>query len=119
MYGPKVEDMPGPTAEAREIQFRQWAKRDSMYELWGQNQEPAPAAVAAKVEYDATVTELCELLGPNAHCAQVDSDLFSMFSDAHKDVYNFRPRHHVTLLEVRQWLDELPALIERLGDTYA
>jgi hypothetical protein len=58
----------------------------------------------ALAAYEETVTKLSALLGPDAHCAQVDNDLFSAFSDLWKDDYGSRPRHHVTVADVKEWL---------------
>ena len=62
--------------------------------------------VNANAEYDTTVTALRELLGPDAHCGEVDSDLYSAYSDLYKDRYNSRPRGHVTYEDVKAFVDD-------------
>lgn len=47
-------------------------------------------------DYEATVTKLVALLGEDAFCPYVDTELYSSYSDYYKEVLGFRPRHHVT-----------------------
>lgn len=61
---------------------------------------------AARAAYEETVQKLSSLLGPDAHCAQVDKDQFNTFSELWKDDFGFSPRHHVTIADVDQWLKE-------------
>ncbi len=39
------------------------------------------------------------------HCNEVDPELFGIFSDCFKDDNGFRPRFHVTLAEVKEYLE--------------
>lgn len=64
----------------------------------------APSVKAAQAAYDETVRQLDALLGPEAHCNRVDSDLWSTYSDAYKDTYGYRPRFHQTRAQVQCWL---------------
>jgi hypothetical protein len=61
--------------------------------------------VAANAKYDATVNALREMLGPDAHCAEVDCDLYGTYSDLYKDRCNFRPRGHITYEAVKAYVD--------------
>lgn len=56
-----------------------------------------PEYQAKKQAYEASVSRLEDLLGVEAHCSQVDMDLWSLYSDMYKDTHGFRPRGmHVT-----------------------
>lgn len=59
----------------------------------------------ANAQYDATVLDLVAELGPDAHCAEVDCDLFGFYSDCYKDRNGFRPRGHVTRKQVQEWME--------------
>lgn len=107
----KVEDMPGPTPEAQALQLKQWTTLDEFYaararQPFGQK-ENGPEATVAMEQYDATVVALVSMLGPDAHCSQVDSELWSTFSDVYKSHNSFRPRGYFTLTEVKDWLQRL------------
>lgn len=113
-----IDWMPGPTTQAKQLQLKQCQAREAMYDAWGEavlrrspeNRELAEGDaqyLAAKAAYDATVRELAELLGAQAHCNAVDCDLWSLFSDAYKDEAGFRPRSHFTRQEVLDWLERL------------
>lgn len=56
--------------------------------------------------YNETVKTLIQLLGENAHCNEVDCDLWGYFSDYYKDVNGFRPRHYMTRKDVETWITE-------------
>lgn len=110
--------MPGPTDAARALQLKQYIAADAMYEAWNNARakhnyandaavNSEPEYVAGKAAYEATVTELAALLGPDAHCNFVDCDLWSMFSDCYKDENGFRPRFHKTRQDVQAYFDRL------------
>lgn len=110
--------MPGPTDEARALQYKQYVACDAMYEVWNKvrakynyaNDAPVntdPEYVASKAAYEATVTELLALLGADAGCHLVDSDLWSAFSDCYKEESGFRPRFHQTRQDVEDYFDRL------------
>lgn len=64
----------------------------------------------ANAAYDAHAAKA----DPGWHCCVTDPDLWSMFSDLHKDAHGFRPRGgHWTAAEVRDDLDYLELLIEK------
>lgn len=84
-------------SEVKHIQERQRALIPLLY-----NEATAVEALHA---YDRMVEELEELLGPDAHANQVDPDLFSLFSDLWKDEYGSRPRHHITRIQARRWIN--------------
>ena len=105
--------MPGPTDEARLLQQKQCIAYDRMY--GAMNFEPkfvsssyAPKTEIAKAAYEETVAALVALLGEDAHCSQVDTDMFSAYSDFYKSDAGFRPRHHVTRADVKNYFDRLP-----------
>lgn len=108
-----LTDMPGPSDAARALQLAQYAAHDAMYDAWNEahakanfNYEAAnqDAAYRARVQdYEKTVADLEALLGPDAHCNEVDTDLWSSFSDCFKDEAGFRPRFHQTRLQVQQY----------------
>lgn len=112
--------MPGPTDEARALQLKQCELYDAMYDVLNavrqrigyeapfEQAAQDPSFVAAKAAYDASVVELQALLGENAHCNEVDTDLWSSFSDCYKSEHNFRPRgQHWTRAQVLKWFDDL------------
>lgn len=121
----KLEDMPGDTPEVKALQLQQYEAADAMYDTLGRlNQENREVPgwtyrsayehadyKAAFARYEATVKALQDILGEDAHCAQVDSDLWSTYSDIFKDRNGFRPRMHNTVAQVKEWLslDENPA----------
>jgi hypothetical protein len=110
---PKLDDFPGPTPEARAAQLRQGLARDAYYDSFHQdgvrNDWNHPSVVAARGNYEATVAELLTLLGPDADCHLVDTDLWSAFSDAHKDDVGFRPRSPRSRPAVLRWFENLKA----------
>lgn len=112
------QHMPGPSDEARALQYKQYQACDAMYDAWNKarakynyaNEAPVdsdPEYAASKAAYEATVNELVALLGPEAGCHLVDSDLWSSFSDCYKDEAGFRPRFHKTRQEVQNYFDRL------------
>jgi hypothetical protein len=64
-----------------------------------------PDVLALNAQYEATVAALREMLGPDAHCGEVDSGLYCLYSDLYKDRCNFRPRGHITYQQVRDYVD--------------
>lgn len=112
----KLSDFPGPTDQARELQSRQYDLLRAMYDAWNDAYAAQsvkdygaarqdPVYQQARAAYDASVSELTALLGEDAHCNNVDCDLFSLYSDLYKDDAGFRPRHHITRAQVQAWLD--------------
>jgi hypothetical protein len=103
-----IEHMPGPTAEAKALQLKQWELLTAFYDA--RNAQPdgmqgnGPEATAALAAYDRSVAELEALLGPEASVQAVDCELGSTFSDVYKSEYGFRPRGHFSLTYVRDWL---------------
>ncbi|KWT95542.1 MULTISPECIES: hypothetical protein [unclassified Variovorax] len=110
------EDFAGPTPEARDAQLRQYRARAAYYDsfaLEGVNNDwKHPTVVSARAAYEATVTELVGLLGEQADCRLVDTDLWSAFSDAHKDDVGFRPRTPRSRTAVLRWFENLKATAE-------
>lgn len=88
---------PGPP-EAIELQAQQSIALSMSYSLEGDD------LVWAQGIYAETVKKLTELLGEDAHCSQVDSEMFNSFSDIFKDETNSRPRFHVTRQDAEAWL---------------
>lgn len=100
--------MPGPTETAKQLQFQQICIRSAYYSALSAHSHDAnydaPDVVDLRNLYDGYVVALREELGPDAHCAQVDSDLWSQFSDWMKDESGFRPRGHYTYQDVQNRL---------------
>jgi len=118
----KVEDMLGPTDEARALQYKQYLAAKVRSEVWykawriardnrSRNIDQAvanhPAVIAANDAYEATAQALMRLLGEDAHCNFVDRDLWSSFSDCYKERSGFRPRFHQTRQQVQDYFDQL------------
>jgi hypothetical protein len=110
----RLDQMPGPTAQARALQLRQMTLLDQLYEalnaadrkLSPAERQALPAVVAANASYEATVTALVELLGDEAPCHQVDADLWTLFSDVYKDDVGCRPgAGYWTRSRAQDWLD--------------
>lgn len=109
--------MPGPTDEARKLQLKQYEACDAMYDAYNQVRADFPdqpydavskhPLVTEKSQaYNQLVEELEQLLGAEAHCCQVDCDLWSLFSDWHKSESGFRPRGmHFTRADVKRRLE--------------
>lgn len=113
-----VSDMPGPTDEARALQLKQYAVYDRIGTVWdtlasqlGRDNHEAirmyPEYLQVLADYDASVAELEALLGPDAHCNHVDSELWSLFSDCYKSEAGFRPRMHVTRAQAQAYFKTL------------
>lgn len=104
----KIDDMPGPSPEAKVLQHAQM----TAYNAWCTarnaariaNRETSTEAEMARKAYDETVVQLVALLGAEAQCHEVDSELFSEFSDFYKDVVGCRPRFPITRKEVQNWI---------------
>lgn len=104
----KMEQMPGPTPEAKAAQYRQLELLEAYYDAYNVDHDfTAPAVVEARAAYDKSVEVLVEMLGPDAQCGQVDAELIQSYSDAYKDTYNFRPRGYITRQEVLEWFEKL------------
>lgn len=121
-YSLKVEDMLGPTDEARELQYKQYlaskVRSEVGHKVWRiardnrtRNIDEAvashPAVIAANDAYEATAQALMRLLGEDAHCNFVDRDLWSSFSDCYKEQSGFRPRFCQTREQVQDYFDRL------------
>ena len=105
--------MPGPTDEARLLQQQQCIAYDRMYGAMNYESKPGtndygPKTEIAKAAYEETVSALVALLGEDAHCSEVDTDLFSAYSDFYKSDAGFRPRHHATRADVKNYFNKLP-----------
>lgn len=103
------EMMPGPDI-ARELQVKQWTALNAYYEAYnavtgGEATHEHPTVTAALNAYNQTVEALVALLGPDAHCNQVDCSTWSLFSDCHKDRAGFRPRTYYSLAQVNELLE--------------
>jgi len=104
----KMEQMPGPTPEAKAAQYRQLELLEAFYAAYNVNHDlTEPAVVEAREAYDESVKVLVEMLGPDAQCGQVDTELIQSYSDAYKGTYNFRPRGYITRPEVLEWFERL------------
>lgn len=105
----ELEYMPGPTPEAKALQLKQCNLRDAFYEARARQpdsvKDNGPEAKQALAAYEASVSELAALLGPDAPCYAVDTDLWSLFSDLHKDEVGVRPRNRYTVAEVKEWIE--------------
>lgn len=106
---------PGPSDEARRIQQRQtWAFEaicdiHCYSEIYASKADQEAALATANQAYEATVAELEALLGPNAHCAEVDMELFSSYSDCYKSENDFRPRGYITRAGAKDWFVAIAA----------
>lgn len=87
----------------RLMQEEQGVVRSAIYDAMARGDESARDEACKR--YEAIVAELEDHLGPNAHCADVDCDLYGFYSDCYKDRNGFRPRGFVTRKEVLEWLD--------------
>lgn len=99
----KVEDMPGPSDEAKALQRQQLIACEAMYDALNEVRAESPGIsyedaythpkyLEKKAAYEGTVTALQTLLGDQAHCNYVDSNLWSTFSDCFKSDNGIRPR---------------------------
>jgi hypothetical protein len=66
--------------------------------------EAGEALDAWRGDYATLVGIAKSVLGPEAHCNDVDPDAFSAYSDCYKDEAGFRPRGWVTAAEVEAFL---------------
>jgi hypothetical protein len=115
----KESEMPGPSDEAKALQFTQHAARDAMYQALNavreanpgfsnQDARQHPRYLAAKQTYDRTVEQLVALLGPGVQCFMVDTDLWQEYLDWYKDEYGRRPfGARITRDEVSQQFERL------------
>jgi hypothetical protein len=115
----KESEMPGPSGEAKALQFKQHAARDAMYQalnvvrqdkpgLTDQDARQHPRYQAAKQAYDRTVEQLIALLGRDVQCFMVDTDLWQEYSDSYKDEYGCRPfGARITRDEIHQRFESL------------
>lgn len=112
MYG-TFEMMPGPTDQARALQFEQTSLVERLYAAWHglhssltlEQSRSIPAVVEAQAAYNANVEALLALLGPNAMCHQVDSDLWECFHNVYKDDVGSRPYGAWPVHEVKAYLE--------------
>lgn len=90
----------------RALQQKQYQLGDEMYKAGsGVGGLKSTEAVSARVAYEASVEVLVNLLGAEVCCSRVDSNLWSHFSDWHKDVRGFRPKSSYTVTEVNHWIE--------------
>ena len=69
-----------------------------------------PEALEAWRERYATLVGIAKsVLGPEAHCNDVDPDLWQAYSDCRKDLDGCRPRGWETSAEVEAWFERLRA----------
>lgn len=116
MHNFELSDMPGPTVEAQQLQLEQYAAGVAHYDLINaeckvhpqlslKEVRQLPSVVAANQVYEDFVTKLEEMLGKDAHCRQIDGDLWESFADCYKEDVGIRPRFHQTRAEVLQYFD--------------
>lgn len=86
-----------------DVQQAQRAASERISDLasYGANEAQHEEALTAYVK---TVEQLTALLGPEAHCASVDTDLWSEYSDLFKSIEECRPQHHVTRDQAKAWI---------------
>jgi hypothetical protein len=70
---------------------------------------PEEALTAWRETYATLVGIAKSVLGPEAHCNDVDPDLWSAYSDCYKDDAGFRPRGWTTAEEVERYFARLKA----------
>lgn len=110
----RLDTLPNQTEAAHALQQAQHAAWDRLYEAYDAadpslpraQRYATPAVLAARQEYEATVTALTQLFGENAPCHQVDEDMWSFFSDVYKDEVGCRPGEGWTRPQVKAWLDQ-------------
>lgn len=106
--------MHGPTDEARVLQLEQ----HHLHEGWidALHAEDAERIELARSKYDANVQALLTLLGQDAPCNFVDSDLWSDYSDFFKSLNGFRPRTHLNRTEVQKWFKEHDGVLKQTAE---
>ena len=65
----------------------------------------APVRWMATKAYQCTVQALLALMGEDAHCCEVDEDLWNVFSEVFKGDVGVRPRFHQTRADVKRYLE--------------
>lgn len=102
-----TEKIQAATAQVRAEQQQQVVLCDQMYGVLNRLGFDAlkthPEAIAVVQAYDASVAGLVALLGAEAGCHEVDTDLWSSYSDFYKENVGFRPRHHITRADVQAY----------------
>lgn len=110
-----LERMRGPSEEAKPLQLEQCRAYNAFYEAWraadrvgtvDSNYLPTTVEFDGAWEnYKETVFKLLDLLGEQAHCAYVDTMLWSDFSDMYKEIVTCRPTGlEFTRGQVLAWL---------------
>lgn len=74
---------------------------------------PAEAVEGWRTQYATLVGIAKSVLGPEAHCNDVDPDLWQAFSDCYKSDNGFRPRFWNTAAEVEAWFADREAAAAR------
>lgn len=101
----ETQAQPSSVGDSDALQAEQRAALDAMYDTLSDiSDRQHPDCVAAVARYDASVAALESLLGVDAHCNQVDADLWGLYSDCFKSENGFRPRHHVTRAAAKDYL---------------
>jgi hypothetical protein len=94
-----LADMIGPIDGARKLQLDQYHARL----IKAASTDPLEIARNGEIYAKCTV-ELMTLLGKDAHCAQVDCQLWDEYSDFMKEKTGMRPHEHVTRALVALWM---------------
>jgi len=85
---------------AEDIKAKQWSLLCAIYS------EKNTESLAANKSYQENLAQAKELgLDAVMHCSELDPDMFEVFSNVWKGEYGIRPRQHITLPEVKQYLD--------------
>lgn len=74
---------------------------------------------AANQIHKTATAALIRLHGPDAHCNEVDADLWGLVSDLYKDEYGIRPRFHMTYEGAQEWLDRQQEMSDRRQEAIA
>lgn len=111
---PALIHMHGPSDEARVLQLEQ----HHLYEHWidALNAEDAERIESARSKYDANVQSLLTLLGQDAPCNFVDSDLWGDYSDFFKSLNGYRPRINLSRAEVQQWFKDHDSVLKQTDE---
>lgn len=108
---PSLQHMHGPSDEARVLQLEQ----HHLYDCWidALHSEDGQCIEVARSNYDANVQALLNLLGQDAPCNFVDSDIWSDYSDFFKSLNGYRPRVHLSRSQVQHWFTEHNSELEQ------
>jgi hypothetical protein len=108
-----LDMMAGPTDQARALQLAQHVLCERLYETWREVDQTLtiaqcrkePVVIEAQKAYEANVAELVALLGVNAPCHQVDSDLWECFHNVYKSDVGCRPGAGWSWTQVKEYLE--------------